>query len=208
MRWLLAAVLAVFVSAHALATGHFFPLQQAQDDAESHRSAATTVGVVTVDAIAADAAGRAVDNLKAADFELLEDGTSQSIDDVQFVKIDGAPHGDQLPIRSDSTNDEAAGANSAWSPLSRRLSRRCGATADRVRDALTRFVDQDLGPRDLVTVMKPLDSLLTIGSPGSRSDSPVDRRLRRTRAITLTNRIPSRTTSPARPCESTPLALR
>ncbi len=36
-----------------------------------------------------------------------------------------------------------------------------GATA-RVREATARFVEQDLSPRDLVVVMKPLDSLLTI----------------------------------------------
>jgi hypothetical protein len=117
MRWLLAAVLAVALSAHALATGHFFPLQQAQGDAESHRSAPTTVGVVTIDVIAADAAGRAVDNLKAADFELREDGASQSIDEVKFVKTDAAPHGDQPPIRSElDERTEAAGATPAWSP--------------------------------------------------------------------------------------------
>src|SRR5436853_542277 len=29
-------------------------------------------------------------------------------------------------------------------------------------DVLTAFVDRDLGPRDLVAVLKPLDSLLTI----------------------------------------------
>ena len=37
-----------------------------------------------------------------------------------------------------------------------------GANTDRVRDALLRFVDRDLTPRDLVAVMKPLDSLFTI----------------------------------------------
>ena len=31
-----------------------------------------------------------------------------------------------------------------------------------MRDALHRFVDQDLGPGDLVTILRPLDSLLTI----------------------------------------------
>ena len=37
-----------------------------------------------------------------------------------------------------------------------------GANTDRVRDALLRFVDHDLTPRDLVAVMKPLDSLFAI----------------------------------------------
>ena len=37
-----------------------------------------------------------------------------------------------------------------------------GASTGRVREALTRFVDRELGARDLVAVLKPLDSLLTI----------------------------------------------
>ena len=37
-----------------------------------------------------------------------------------------------------------------------------GANTDRVREALLRFVDRDLTPRDLVAVMKPLDSLFAI----------------------------------------------
>ena len=32
----------------------------------------------------------------------------------------------------------------------------------RVRDALTRFVDETLGPRDLLAVMRPLDSIFAI----------------------------------------------
>ena len=37
-----------------------------------------------------------------------------------------------------------------------------GASADRARDALTAFVARELHPRDLLVVMKPLDSLFTI----------------------------------------------
>src|SRR6266850_1636958 len=37
-----------------------------------------------------------------------------------------------------------------------------GAAADRVREALTRFVDRALAPDDLLVVMKPLDSLFAI----------------------------------------------
>ena len=36
------------------------------------------------------------------------------------------------------------------------------ASADRVREPLLRFVDHDLGPRDMLVVMKPLDSLFGI----------------------------------------------
>jgi hypothetical protein len=41
-----------------------------------------------------------------------------------------------------------------------------GANTDRVRDALLRFVDRDLTPRDLVVVMKPLDSIFAIRLSG------------------------------------------
>jgi VWFA-related protein len=44
-----------------------------------------------------------------------------------------------------------------------------GANSERVRAALTRFVDDDLSPRDLVVVMKPLDSLFTIRLTGDRA---------------------------------------
>jgi hypothetical protein len=168
MRWLLAAVVAVAVAASAqalaLATGHF-SLQQAQDGAEFRRSAGTAAGIVRIDVIAADAAGRAVANLRAADFELHEDGTSQSIDDVRFVTIDGAARGDEPPpIRSElDEQTEAARANSRLVAIFLDdYHVAAGATTERVRDALTRFVDRDLDPGDLVTVMKPLDSLLTI----------------------------------------------
>ena len=50
-----------------------------------------------------------------------------------------------------------------------------GATPTRPRGADARFVDQDLAPRDLVVVMKPLDSLLTIRLTRIATDAPRDR---------------------------------
>ncbi|PYR32104.1 MAG: hypothetical protein DMF92_03275 [Acidobacteria bacterium] len=151
MRSLLAVVVAVAVSSQAPAAGRL-ALQQARGDAEPRRSVGTTAGVVYIDVIAADAAGRAVGNLEAADFDLREDGTLQSIDDVRFVKVDGAAAGDGPPPIHSQVDEQTEAARDVGA----------GATTERVREALTRFVDRDLGPRDLVTVMKPLDSLLTI----------------------------------------------
>jgi VWFA-related protein len=164
MRSLLAVVVAVAASAQAPATGRL-ALPRAQGDIEPRRSAGTAAGIVRIDVIAADAAGRAVDNLKTADFDLREDGTSQSIDEVRFVKVDGAAGGDEPPpIRSEfDEQTEAASANSRLVAIFLDdYHVGAGATSERVREALTRFVDRDLGPRDLVTVMKPLDSVLTI----------------------------------------------
>jgi VWFA-related protein len=164
MRSLFAVVIAVAASAQAPAAGRL-AFQQAQREAEPGRSVGTAAGVVHIDVIAADAAGRAVDNLKAADFDLREDGTPQSIDDVRFVKIDGGAYGDEPPpIRSElDERTEAARADSRLVAIFLDdYHVGAGAATGRVREALTRFVDRDLGPRDLVIVMKPLDSLLTI----------------------------------------------
>src|SRR6185436_2256614 len=95
-----------------------------------------------IDVLATDARGRPVENLKPADFELREDGMLQSLDEVRFVKA-GAADARLIAIYLDDYY---------VSPSS---------TA-RVRDALHRFVDRDLSGSDLVTILRPLDSLLTI----------------------------------------------
>jgi VWFA-related protein len=98
------------------------------------------VHTVRIDAIAVDATGAAIGTLTARDFELREDGELRALDEARFV-----------------TNEPRLVAiylnEYHITP---------GASADRARDALTAFVDRELGPRDLVVVMKPLDSLFTI----------------------------------------------
>src|SRR5438132_7711216 len=66
--------------------------------------------VARIDVIVADARGRAIENLKAADFELREDGTLQSIDEVRFVKVDAGARGEPPPAVIRSEVDEQAEA--------------------------------------------------------------------------------------------------
>jgi len=96
---------------------------------------------VVIDVIATNARGQAVDTLKASDFVLREDGEVQAIQDVRFVKPDGNAR--LFAIYLDDYYISAA-------------------RTQEVRDALHRFVDQDLRPGDLVTILRPLDSLLSI----------------------------------------------
>lgn len=106
--------------------------------------------LVHVDVVASDVGGRAVENLTPSDFELAEDGVVQTIDSVRFVKTN-----------ADTTEDEnAPGGLFAFFLDEYHVS--AGSSAERARRALTEFVDHDLGPHDLVAVMKPLDSLLGI----------------------------------------------
>jgi VWFA-related protein len=97
--------------------------------------------VVRIDAIAVDARGRLVDDLKPADFELREDGAPRSLDSAQFTRLPGAR---RFAIFLDEYHVSK------------------GASTDRVRESLMRFVDESLGPHDLLAVMKPLDSLFAI----------------------------------------------
>jgi VWFA-related protein len=122
---------------------------------------------VRIDVIATDAHGRPVDTLTAADFSLREDGFEQTIEDVRLVKVRGTAGQSEAaqPVRFASASDERAAA-------ARENTRVIGmyldeyfvspANTERVRAALHRFVDEDLGPGDLVTIVRPLESLLKI----------------------------------------------
>src|SRR5437763_357337 len=122
--------------------------------------------VVRVDVIASDARGRIVGTLKPADFDVIENGAPQALEDVRFVKVDGrdAADAELTPIRSefDEQAEAARDGTRLFAILLDEYHVSAGANTDRAREAMTGFVDRDLGPRDLVALFKPLDSLLTI----------------------------------------------
>jgi VWFA-related protein len=121
--------------------------------------------LITIDVIATDARGRSVADLKPADFDLREEGAPLAIESVRAVRV-AAPTPDAgAPVVVQTAVDE------------RQLAARDGtrlvaifldeyhvdaANTGRVRDAIGRFVDRELGPDDLLVVMKPLDSLFGI----------------------------------------------
>jgi VWFA-related protein len=96
--------------------------------------------IVNIDVIAADTRGRSVENLKLADFEIRDDGAVRTVEGARLVKDDArlfAIYLDEYHVAS-------------------------GPATARVRDAVAQFIERDLGPNDLVVVMKPLDSLFRI----------------------------------------------
>src|SRR4030095_1512239 len=95
--------------------------------------------LVQIDVSAVNARGQAVLDLKPGDFQLREEGATQAVDGVRLVR--GEPR--LVAVFLDEYHVDASATS-------------------RVREALTRFVDQDLAPTDLLVVMKPLDSILTI----------------------------------------------
>lgn len=104
--------------------------------------------LVQIDVSAVNARGQAVLDLKPGDFELREEGAAQAVDRVRLVQ--GEPR--LVAVFLDEYHVDA------------------GGTA-RVRDAMARFVDQELAPYDLIVVMKPLDSILTIRLTADRADA-------------------------------------
>jgi len=102
------------------------------------------VHTVRVDAVALDARGATVDKLTPKDFELREDGNLLPVEGVEFVR--NAPR--LVAIYLDEYH---------LSP---------GPGVERARAVVAQFVERELGPRDQLVVMKPLDSLLAIRLTG------------------------------------------
>ena len=141
-------------------------LQTGREGGAAIRStAAPAPRAVRVDVIATDARGRSVDSLKPGDFELTEDGTPQSIDEARFIRIDKSLPSEDRARPEQSEADERTNASQ---PNTRLFAifldeyHVSAANSMRVRHAITQFVDETLGPRDLLAVMRPLDSIFGI----------------------------------------------
>jgi VWFA-related protein len=111
-------------------------------------NAEPTGHLVQIDVSAVNARGQAVLDLKPGDFQLREEGATQTVDGVRLVR--GEPR--LVAVFLDEYHVDAS------------------ATL-RVREAVARFVDQDLAPTDLLVVMKPLDSILTIRLTTDRAEA-------------------------------------
>lgn len=121
--------------------------------------------LVTIDVAVTDARGRSVDDLKPGDFELREEGVRLPLESVRLVRAAAKPPADALgPIQSTADERQAAGKDEArlFAIFLDAYHVAAGANTDRVRATLIRFLDRDVTPRDLVVVMKPLDSLFAI----------------------------------------------
>ncbi len=119
-----------------------------------------------VDAIAADAGGRLVADLAPADFEVLDEGGTRTVESVRLIRADGSARpGEALQPVLSAADEQVEAARDGTRLFAFFLDEyhvTPGADAARAREALGRFVDEQLGPRDLVLVVKPLDSLVTL----------------------------------------------
>jgi VWFA-related protein len=118
----------------------------------------TGINFVRVDVIVSDKAGNPVEDLKQTDFEVLEDGKPQKVETFRLVKVDSAaPVETQRSIRT-RDDEEAAAANEDarifvffLDDYHVRLGNSMAA-----RKPMSDFIQNNVGPRDLLAVMYPL----------------------------------------------------
>jgi VWFA-related protein len=118
------------------------------------------ISFVRVDVSVTDRKSQPVTDLKQTDFEVFEDGRPQSIEQFRLIKVDGTPRPGQPPPRQIRNRaDEELEANRddvrVFAFLLDDYHVRL-ANSMSVREPLTRFVQTQVQPADLVTVMYPL----------------------------------------------------
>jgi VWFA-related protein len=139
MRAARLAAFAIMLSAGGLAAAVVSPQSPVASPQPGH--------FANIDVIVSDARGRSVADLKASDFELREEGTAQTLEQVRFVQNVGGAAGGNVPRVFALFLDEYH-----VTP----------GNAGRARAAVAQFIEHEVGPGDLIVAMKPLDSLLTI----------------------------------------------
>lgn len=117
------------------------------------------VELVTIDVVATDRSGRPVHNLKAADFELFEDGKSQPIKTFEFIDASMAPNDVVMPPGLVSNDVEPGGIFAL-------VFDEMGVYVNEVqqmRRAAQRFVEKALLPHDHLAVVRAgVDSAFTL----------------------------------------------
>ena len=136
----------------------------------------TGVGIVRVDVTVSDRADRPVDDLTVEDFEVREDGTPQTVQTLQFVRLTGQPAAgddESLEIRSPEHAAQEAARDDVrlFTLFVDDYHLRNGPLYDvRLRQMLRRFVDAEMKPTDLFAVMGPLTPMSDLGLTRAKQD--------------------------------------
>jgi VWFA-related protein len=121
--------------------------------------------LVYVDVIASDPGGRPVEDLRLDDFQVELDGSVETIHSVRFVRADPGPPDEALPPIRSREDEVAEAAREGARVVAFFLDEfhvTPGESARRARELIARFVTAEMGPRDLLLVVKPLDSLVNL----------------------------------------------
>src|SRR5262245_65215922 len=124
----------------------------------------TGINFVRVDVIVSDKSGAAVADLKETDFDVIEDGKPQAIETFKLIKLDGGtvpgPDGPPRQIRSDADEETEAAKDDVrlFGIFLDDYHTKLGSSMT-VQAPLTRFMETQIGPSDMVGIMRPLQAL-------------------------------------------------
>jgi len=127
----------------------------------------TGINFVRVDVIITDKSGNQIADLKETDFDVTEDGKPQKIETFKLVKLDGgridAIKEPPKQIRNDYDEESEAARDDVrlFAIFFDDYHVRRGASMS-VRNPITRFIDTQIGPSDMVGIMYPLESTASV----------------------------------------------
>src|SRR4051794_1134459 len=141
--------------------------QQAAGDQQQPPVFRAGINFVRVDVIITDKSGAPIANLAQNDFDVTEDGKPQKIETFKFIKLDGGI-GDAIKdppreIRTDYDEEAEAARDDVrlFAIFLDDYHVRRGASLS-VRKQLATFVQNNLGPSDMIGVMYPLESTASV----------------------------------------------
>jgi VWFA-related protein len=149
------------VFAVALAITGTMVSTQGQPASQAQPTFRTGINIVRVDVIVTDRSGNPVADLNKEDFEIVEDGRTQTIDLFRQIRIDATapePSRPRQVLTRDTEELEAAREDVRIFAILLADYQICAERSRLVRDALASFI-RKLGPNDLVAVMSPLTSV-------------------------------------------------
>jgi len=124
------------------------------------------INFVRVDVIATDGKGQPVIDLKQEDFDVLEDNQPQTVEQFRLIKVDGNPKIGEPPPRviRNRDDEETEAAREDVRIFAILLDdyhvRRSNSVS--VREPLTRFIQTQLRPNDMIAVMYPLTPVFDV----------------------------------------------
>src|SRR5262245_41909197 len=127
----------------------------------------TGINFVRVDVIITDKNGAQVGDLKDTDLEVTEDGKPQKIETFKLVKLDGGSSDENKAppkhIRTDYDEQAEAARDDVrlFAVFFDDYHVRRGASMS-VRNPITKFIDTQIGPSDMVGIMYPLESTASV----------------------------------------------
>jgi VWFA-related protein len=144
-------------------------LQNPPADPALDPAAAATPGAartVHIDAVVTDRKGAPILNLRAADFDVVENGVVQRIEAVELRGTPGPSSPALTPFPIASAADELRAARESGTRVIALLLDEfhvsAGEHTDRVRTAMLQFMDEQVRASDLLLVLKPLESVTTL----------------------------------------------